>query len=346
MKRKLKILILWWGGSPCQDFSIIGKQEGAKWTCQSCQHEYNPLEVHYTTRDKCPKCESTNIEKTRSSLLVEWLRILREKKPNLAIYENVKNIVGQKHKQTFDLFITELNEYGYNAYFQVLNAKDYGVLQNRERMYLIIIKKELDSGSFTFPKPFINQVKLKDILHNAVEDKYYLSKDEIIRMRNTNFKKDTYKKGTIEICNQLLNETCDIDFLVCDYRYDEGIRIRKDNICPCLTTKSISKSLSGKPLVIINGKLRQLTHDEILKLMGFSTGDYNVNINHGITETQISKQAGNSVVVDVLYYILLEIYKSMPYLLEDIKLGSFFSGIGSFEKAIYRLIETVNNKNT
>lgn len=80
------------GGSPCQDFSVAGKQEGAKWTCQECDHEYNPLEAHYTRRDRCPKCKSKNIEKTRSSLLVEWLRILREKKPNLAIYENVKTL--------------------------------------------------------------------------------------------------------------------------------------------------------------------------------------------------------------------------------------------------------------
>ena len=86
------------GGSPCQDFSVAGKQEGAKWTCKDCGYEYNPLEAHYTTRDKCPKCSSKNIEKTRSSLLVEWLRVLREKKPNLATYENVKNIIGKQFK--------------------------------------------------------------------------------------------------------------------------------------------------------------------------------------------------------------------------------------------------------
>lgn len=65
------------GGSPCQDFSVAGKGEGAVWTCKNCKDEngdnyqYNPLEVHYTKRDKCPKCNSTNIEKTRSSLVVE-----------------------------------------------------------------------------------------------------------------------------------------------------------------------------------------------------------------------------------------------------------------------------------
>lgn len=82
------------GGSPCTDFSIAGKQEGAMWTCNSCSHSYNPLEAHYTTRNHCPECGSTNITKTRSSLIVEWLRFLREKKPRFAIYENVKNLAG------------------------------------------------------------------------------------------------------------------------------------------------------------------------------------------------------------------------------------------------------------
>lgn len=166
------------GGSPCQDFSIAGKQEGAKWTCQDCGHEYNPLEAHYTTRDKCPKCNSTNIEKTRSSLLVEWLRILREKKPNFAMYENVKNIVGKQFKPTFELFTKELNDYGYNTYWKVLNAKNYGVPQNRERVYLIIIQKDLDNGKFKYPEPFDNGIRLKDVLDTEVDEKFYIDNEK------------------------------------------------------------------------------------------------------------------------------------------------------------------------
>lgn len=332
------------GGSPCQDFSVAGKQEGAKWTCKDCNHEYNPLEAHYITRNKCPKCNSINIEKTRSSLLVEWLRILREKKPDLAIYENVKNIVGKKFKETFDLFEKELNEYGYNTYWKILNAEDYGIPQNRERLFLIIIKKELDNSKFEFPKKFNNKIILKDFLEKEVDEKYYLTKEEIKRILNTKFKKNTYKNNTISICNSLLNDSCNIEFLVADYRYDEGIRIRKNNISPCLSTKSISTSLSGKPLVIVNGRLRVLTPYEILKITGFDENDLNNVINKNIHITQIGKQAGNSIVVDVLYYILLELYRVMPYLLEDIKLSSFFSGIGAFEKAILRLQNDINKE--
>ena len=79
--------------------------------------------------------------------------------------------------------------------------------------------------------------------------------------------------------------------------------------------------------------------------MGFSDKDYYILENKKVSNSQIYKMAGNSIVVDVLYYILLEIYKAMPYLLEDIKLGSFFSGIGAFEKAILRLKRNIENNN-
>ena len=64
------------GGSPCQDFSLAGKQAGSVWKCKDCGYEYNPLQVHYTKRDICEKCGSHNLDKTRSSLLVEWLRMI------------------------------------------------------------------------------------------------------------------------------------------------------------------------------------------------------------------------------------------------------------------------------
>jgi len=135
------------GGSPCQDFSLAGKQGGSVWKCKHCGETYNPLEVHYSKRDQCPKCGSKELDKTRSSLLVEWLRMVRGQKPVWGIYENVKNIVGKKFRDTtFRLFEEELQEYGYNTYWSVLNAKNYGIPQNRERVYLILIRKEVDNG--------------------------------------------------------------------------------------------------------------------------------------------------------------------------------------------------------
>lgn len=170
------------GGSPCQDFSIAGKQGGAAWTCKHCGHVYNPLEAHYDQRDHCPKCGSTEIEKTRSSLLVEWLRFLREKKPCFAIYENVKNITGSRFYATFNLFVKELEDYGYNVYWQVLNAKHYGIPQNRERVYCVIIRKDLDNGKFKFPSPIPLKKALVDMLEDKVDERYYLSDDKVAAM--------------------------------------------------------------------------------------------------------------------------------------------------------------------
>lgn len=161
------------GGSPCQDFSLAGKQAGSMWKCLDCGHEYNPITVHHSNRAVCPSCGGGHLDKTRSSLLIEWLRVIRANKPNWGIYENVKNITGKRFRDTFDLFIQELKEYGYNVYWKVLNAKDYGVPQNRERVYVIIVKKELDNGKFVWPEPFDNGVRLKDLLEPEVEEKYY-----------------------------------------------------------------------------------------------------------------------------------------------------------------------------
>lgn len=155
---------------------------GAAWTCKNCSHTYNPLEAHYTERDKCPNCGSTKIEKTRSSLLVEWLRFLREKKPRFAIYENVKNIVGARFRPTFDLFVKELEDYGYNVHWQVLNAKNYGIPQNRERVYCVIIRKDLDNGRFKFPEPISLKHTLADMLETDVDEKYYLSDEKVAAM--------------------------------------------------------------------------------------------------------------------------------------------------------------------
>ena len=163
--------------SNCQDFSVAGKGAGSMWTCRKCGHEYNPITVHYSRRDHCPICGSQELDKTRSSLLVEWLRMIRANKPKWGIYENVKNIVGKKFKETFDLFISELNEYGYNTYWKVLNAKDFGVPQNRERVYVVIIRKGLDNGVFWFPQPFDNGKRLRDVLEQNVDEKYYVKNE-------------------------------------------------------------------------------------------------------------------------------------------------------------------------
>ena len=106
-------------GSPCQDFSVAGKNKGG---------------------DKDSG--------TRSSLMYETLRIVESLKPKYVIWENVKNLISKKHKHNFDNYINQMDLLGYNSYYQVLNAKDYGIPQNRERIFTISIRKDLKQSYF------------------------------------------------------------------------------------------------------------------------------------------------------------------------------------------------------
>lgn len=487
------------GGSPCQDFSVAGKQKGSVWTCKECGHEYNPLTVHWNERDKCPNCGSENIDKTRSSLLVEYLRVVRANKPNFGIYENVKNIVGKQFKDTtFKLFTDELEEYGYNVYWKVLNAKNYGIPQNRERVYLLFIKKDLDNGKFKFPEPFDNGLRLKDLLEDEVDEKFYISDEKVERfITNLNDKNSLlydpcqvkregksreyseyaptltsrdYKDprlvnenvvrqvGNISDCNGAWDNpqvgrvydvsgcsptlnTCSggghepkvitgidksynnpkfIETANCiTSREDRGISNRKpegtavlkigninpsgngmngsvyseEGLSPTLTTNKgegnkvairqatkqgyiecevggvadlsypDSKTRRGRdqdngnvsPTITATEtgicriespiRIRKLTPRECFRLMGFSDEDFDAAQSVGISNSQLYKQAGNSIVVDVLYYIYVELYKAMPYLFDNLKLSSFFSGVGAFEIALDRLYENINSGN-
>lgn len=487
------------GGSPCQDFSVAGKQKGSVWTCKECEHEYNPLTVHWNERDKCPNCGSKNIDKTRSSLLVEYLRVVRANKPNFGIYENVKNIVGKQFKDTtFKLFTDELEEYGYNVYWKVLNAKNYGIPQNRERVYLLFIKKDLDNGKFKFPEPFDNGLRLKDLLEDEVDDKFYISDEKVERfITNLNDKNSLlydpcqvkregksreyseyaptltsrdYKDprlvnenvvrqvGNISDCNGAWDNPqvgrvydvsgCSPTLNTCSggghepkvitgidksynnpkfietencitSREDRGISNRKsegtavlkigninpsgngmngsvyseEGLSPTLTTNkgegnkvaikqatkqgyiecevggvadlSYPDSKTRRGGVQDNGntcptvtatetgickiespiRIRKLTPRETFRLMGFSDENFDAVQKVGVSNSQLYKQAGNSIVVDVLYYIYVELYKAMPYLFDDLKLSSFFSGIGAFEIALDRLYKGINSGN-
>lgn len=391
------------GGSPCQDFSIAGKGKGSVWTCKQCGHTYNPLTVHWSERDKCPECDSRDIEKTRSSLLVEYLRVIRANKPNFGIYENVKNIVGKKFKDTtFKLFTDELEEYGYNIYWQVLNAKHYGIPQNRERVYLIFIKKELDNGEFKYPEPFDNGIRLRDILDNEVDEKFYLCEKQINKIKTSTFTQERLRIQNSECCQTLLSRDfkdpkcvqvgqlygtgkepnpqagrvydpnyisptmdtcsggnrmpkvaikqatkkgyteCEIGG-VADLSYPNSKtrrgRVQEDGkICLTLTATE-----TGVCRIESDIRIRKLTPKECWRLMGFDDKSFKaaeqVNSN-----SQLYKQAGNSIVVDVLYYIFVELYKAMPYLFDDLKLSSFFSGIGAFEVALDRLYKRINEE--
>lgn len=335
-------------GSPCQDFSLAGKQAGGD--------------------------EGSG---TRSSLMYETIRIVEKLKPKYVIWENVKNLLSKKHIHNFNAYLETMEQLGYTNYYQVLNAKDYGIPQNRERVFTVSIRKDINKV-FTFPQPIELKLKLKDMLEDEVDEKYYLSEKMIKYISATgtaNFKNPDSKinldvarplttdqnkrAGTTNYLSNELPNNYDLTQVVRKYGvfdtekskhqagsvYDEnGLSPTLDTMQggwrqPCIEIKSKCKRLKslvekiefeeGKVLNmdlynqttnenisqcltephhnsqrLFDGlRIRKLTPCECWLLMGFDKSDYeraaNVNSN-----TQLYKQAGNSIVVNVLEAIL------------------------------------------
>lgn len=170
--------------SPCQSFSVAGKLAGAKKICKTCGHEW---EIDFSNPNynyKCPHCGSVNLDSTTSGLLQEVQRLLsvaykNNELPKYLLLENVKNLVGKKFKPQFDAWIRWLDSIGYNTYYQVLNSKHFGIPQNRERIFAVSIRKDIDDGKFKFPEQIPLTTRLKDILEKNVDEKYYLSSDKV-----------------------------------------------------------------------------------------------------------------------------------------------------------------------
>ena len=148
-------------GSPCQDFSVAGRQAGGD--------------------------EGSG---TRSSLMYETIRIVEKLKPKYVIWENVKNLLSKKHRHNFDAYIEAMDKLGYHSKYQVLNAKDFGVPQNRERVFTVSIRNDLNVD-FKFPEPQELTIRLKDVLEPQVDEKYYLSDEQTRRLKMT-----TYNAGS------------------------------------------------------------------------------------------------------------------------------------------------------
>lgn len=326
-ERNLKPFNFMVGGTPCQDFSISGARKGAVWKCKNCNTEYNPLTVNADSRKYCPECKSEDIEKTRSSLLVEWLRILKYVKPDVAIYENVKNILSTSFNKMFGLFIEELMSYGYNVYMGVLNSKGFGIPQNRERLYIVIIKKTVDNGKFKFPIQEYNYGSLNEFLLSVDESQFYETEIPNIYI-DQRIKPSVRKVYEANIENII---TCQKDMYQCQV---------KSGFQDCKVGLTLAPTLrAGNPhTAVFDGKrIRRLEPFENVLLMGFEKADYEKMKKAGVSNAQIYKQTGNSIVVNVLLAIYRKLYIAMPYLFEDIRLGSFFSGIGAFEKAFTNL---------
>lgn len=142
-------------GSPCQDFSVAGKQAGGD--------------------------EGSG---TRSSLMFETLRIVKKTNPEIVLWENVRNLLSKRHKHNWQEYIDRMSDMGYDTITQIMNAKDYGIPQNRERVFTLSIKRGSELvKSYTHPNPRPLEIKLKDILEPEVDERYYLTDEQVASFR-------------------------------------------------------------------------------------------------------------------------------------------------------------------
>ena len=123
---------------------------------------------------------------TRSGLYYEGYRILKEKRPSYSIIENVKNLTSKRFKQQFESILNDLSELGYTNYWKVLNAKNFGIPQNRERVFIVSVHNDIAQNNFCFPQEIPLLRKLKDLLEDNVDEKYYLSENAIGRLIKKN----------------------------------------------------------------------------------------------------------------------------------------------------------------
>ena len=262
-------------GSPCQDFSVAGKQAGGDIGSG-----------------------------TRSSLMYETVRIVGKLRPKYVLWENVKNLLSEKHRHNFDSYIETMNILGYNSYYKVLDAKDYGIPQHRERVYTVSIRKDIDTG-YKFPEPMELKLRLKDMLEDEVDEKYYLDDEKVKKIFNSTFMQERKRVQEKDICDTLLardwkDPKCvriggifDTD----KSRHQAGSIYDKEGLAPTL---DVAQGGWRQPSIIVKDRIRKLTPLEYWRLMGFSDEDFYKAQAVPMSNTQLYKQAGNSIVVNVL----------------------------------------------
>ena len=335
-------------GFPCQDISNAGLKKGFS---------------------------DENGNTTRSGLFFEALRIIEGTRPKIAIAENVKALVGKRFINEFNIVLGSLSRLGYNNYYSVLNAKDYGIPQNRERVFIVSIRQDIDKG-FTFPKGKELNLRLKDILEDTVNDKYFLKESRVSSLikhkeRNaekgngfgarfvtgsdissaivTDQNKSTGQYIKIEQVGNIMDDngrdfknpqcgrvydpeglsptlnTCNggnrQPKIICSESSKEGVLVKnyakeitkRTDIAGCLMARDY-KGFGQQQMnaVVEDHKIRKLTPKECFRLMGFDDRDIDTLRDNGISDAQLYKMAGNSIVVDVVYHIFEQLRSRYP----------------------------------
>ena len=242
-------------GSPCQDFSRIGKKQGG-----------------------------VKNSGTRSSLLFETIRIIKEMKdkPKWIIWENVKGVFDRNMRDSFFIYLKELENLGYENKYEILNAMDFGIPKKRERIFVVSC---LGANNFSFEKLERKETRpLSEFLEKDVNELYTMNQPYMLKFLNKGI--DNSFRGRLKVIK--------------DFSYT-------------ISTKQMRVPNSGI-IDIGNGQYRYLTERECLRLMGFDDSDIDkLEEVHprrkNCTSSKLYKQAGNSIVVDILMAIIKEIHR-------------------------------------
>lgn len=265
----------------CQDLSNSGKQKGFK------------------NEDGTP---------TRSGLVKYGIDLIKSKKPKYIMIENVKALIQKKFINDFYDIINEIESIGYKCYYPTkedkkgnkipccLNAKNYAIPQNRERIFVICVRNDCDDNIEKFWEGKDFGYRLKDFLEDVVDEKYYLKKYENCEITENYIQYDNSGKN---YKSQAMRGYYQDNFMATLPHNNGGDKTQ-------ITLKDKNKiDLNTK-----NFRIRKLTPKECWRLMGFTDEQFDKAKESGISDSQLYKQAGNSIVVNCLYYIFKELFKN------------------------------------
>ena len=303
-KYKVDLLI---GGSPCQSFSMVGERAG--------------------------------LEDARGTLFYDFARVVDESKPKVFIFENVKGLLSHDKGKTWQIMQDIFESLGYKIYSKVLNSRDYGVPQTRNRIYVVGFRNK--KTKFSFPDPIPLESTMQDYLEDFVDSQFFLKEKGVKFVTSLKNQKKSYTQinGNIALCqkaNQQFNWHGDFIFekakkklsfdehlfeinsvdekyylsqKVTDYVLSSGTKNYKtrtetdlDVARPLLQSMHKMHRAGVDNYVTHTGRIRKLTPRECLRLMGFRD-DFKIVVSN----TQLYRQAGNSIVVDVLIALMLKI---------------------------------------
>lgn len=263
-------------GSPCQSFSSAGLQHGGD-----------------------------RGSGTRSSLMWNTVEIISYCKPKYVIWENVKNVLSKKHKHNFEEYLSKLETLGYTNYYNILNAKDYGVAQNRERIFVVSILENTTNKKYNIFNNSINKtVNIKDILDNngpfeyLKEEEYTILEDKLCKTQSSGLIFKGYRNKNI----RKVGVKPDTYHLSRTHKQPNRI-YSASGTHPTLS----SQEISGRYYIHMDNSVRKLTLKECFKLMGMSSDLSDDLFKIGITKSQQYKIIGNSIVVPILE----EIFKNL-----------------------------------